>query len=200
VDQKKVGGVVVLLGVLGLWIIGSAVSNSHKPGASQTVQIDSTDRWRVSLGKSPMDDSKTVALSVDSDREIEGPLGSVTPTLVVRCQEGQTSIYVVTGMAATVEDSDDRHTVEIRLDNNAATHEDWKESTDHKALFAPNPFYDTSEHRHLTTIVFAKKIAAAETLTFRFTPFDGSPQVARFDVRGLDPNLHKLAETCGWAY
>ena len=40
----------------------------------------------------------------------------------------------------------------------------------------------------------------ASTLTFQFTPFDGTTQVTRFDLRGLDSHLHKLAETCGWAY
>jgi hypothetical protein len=46
-------------------------------------------------------------------------------------------------------------------------------------------------------VEFAKQLAGASTLTFWFTPFDGSPQVARFDLRGLDVHLHKLAEACG---
>jgi hypothetical protein len=49
-------------------------------------------------------------------------------------------------------------------------------------------------------IKLAKELAQAGTLTFQFTPFDGTTQVARFDLRGLYPHLHKLAETCGWAY
>lgn len=204
--KKLIGG--VLSGVAVLWIIGWASSRSHKPDTSQVVQTSPTDKWHVTEEQSPMDDSKTVVLALDSDDMVQGPLGAVRPSLIVRCKEKKTAVYVVTGMATSVEEDFDggprlSHTVGIRLNEEASTYHDWYESGDNKALFAGDIIYDTSGHASAFsggTIEFAKRLSLASKLTFQFTPFDGSPQVARFDIRGLDPHLHKVAEACGWAY
>ena len=47
------------------------------------------------------------------------------------------------------------------------------ESTDHEALFSPN------------ALTLVNQMAAAQTMTFEFTPFSASPQVVTFDVWGL---------------
>jgi hypothetical protein len=193
VDLKKViGG--LLIGAVVLWIIGWASSRSHKPAAPQVVQASPTDKWHVTDEKSPMDDSKTVILALDSEGEVDGPLGAVRPKLMIRCQEGKTESYVVTGMAANIEESSDGgpseyHTVRVRFDDAPPQQFGlWSEATDHQALFIGNGQ------------ALAKELSKANAFTFQFTPFDGSPQMARFDVRGLDPHLHKVAEACGWAY
>jgi type VI secretion system protein VasI len=179
-----------------LWIIAWASTRPRKPDAPQVVQSSSTDKWQVTEEQSPMDDSRTVVLTLEADDEARGPLGAVRPSLIVRCKENKTQVYVATGMAASVESygeysivPDDSHTVRLRFDDAVASTEYWYESTDHKALFAARD-----------SIEFAKKISEVVVLTFQFTPFDASPQAARFDVRGLDPHLHKVAEACGWAY
>ena len=199
VDLKKlVSG--VLLGLVVLWIIGKASSRSHKPDAPQVVQASPGDKWRVTEKQSSMDDSKTVVVTLDSEDQIQGPLGTVRPSLIVRCQEKKVDVYVVTHMAANVE-ADDEHVVGIRLDDGSPRHENWSESTDHQALFASDIIWNGDEPTFSGgRIEFAKRLAGANQLTFQFTPFDGSPQVARFDIRGLDPHLHKVAEACGWSY
>jgi type VI secretion system protein VasI len=198
--KKIIGG--ILLGAVILWLIGTMASNSRRSQAAESTPPPPADKWQISESHSQMDDSRTVVLTLDSDDEIHGPLGAVRPSLIVRCKEKQTAAYVVTGMAANIEtDSEggpsDYHTVRIRLDDSPANAAQWSESTDHHALFAKDLYYGD---RLETIIDFAKKLAGASTLTFQFTPFDGSPQVARFDLRGLDVHLHKLAEACGWAY
>lgn len=198
-EPKKLVGA-FLLGVLVLWIIGSVSSRSHKPEAPEVVQASPTDKWHVTVDKSPMDDSKSVALTLDSEDEVQGPLGKVRPSLIVRCQEKKTDVYITTGMAANME-ADGEHVVGIRLDDGAARHENWSESTDHAALFASDVIWNGDEPTfHGGRIEFAKRLAGANQLTFQFTPFDGSPQTARFNLRGLDTHLHDVAEACGWAY
>lgn len=152
-----------------------------------------------------MDDSKTVVLSLDSEDLIQGPIGSVKPTLIVRCKEKKTDVYVVTRMAARIEEDgeggpSDYHKVRIRIDDGIASPESWTEATDHKALFAPDRIYDLTEHYEMKEwrAAFARKLARATTLIFEFTPFDGSPQTARFDLRGLDTHLDRVAEACNW--
>jgi type VI secretion system protein VasI len=141
----------------------------------------------------------------DAEEPIHGPLGATTPTLIVRCKEKKTDVYVETGMAASIEEGIDggpseRHKVALRLDGNAARYEDWNESTDHKALFADESEYRSDVVYPAGAVVkLAKELARAKTLTFQFTPLDGSPQVMHFDLRGLDSHIDKVAEACGWS-
>jgi len=188
---------IAALALIALWSLRTSISPANPQASSNANANTPGDKWHVTEEQSPMDDSKTVVLALDSDDEIQGPLGSVRPTLIVRCKEKRTAMYVVTGMATAVETSEfatetGSHTVRIRLDDAQAGTEYWYESTDHKALFNARDGMELTE--------FAKKLSGANTLTFEFTPFDGSPQLARFDLRGLDVRLHKLAEACGWAY
>src|SRR5260370_36844642 len=100
-DLKKIiGG--MLLGAGILWLVGTVMSNAHRSEASQSIATP-TDKWKVSENRSPMDDSQTVVLKLDSEDAIQGPLGTVRPTWIVRCQEKKTAIYVVTRGAASVE-------------------------------------------------------------------------------------------------
>jgi hypothetical protein len=189
-DLKKVGLAIavalIVISALG-WFALSRSSN----GTTAETQ-GPADNWHVREDHSQMDDTKTAVLSMDSDDEIEGPLGRSKPTLIVRCKEGKTQVYIDTGMAASVEEDFEggpiyTHTVRIRLDQSDAVTEHWSESTDHKALFSSDD-----------GIEFAKHLAGAQTLTFQFIPFDANPAVARFNLHGLDAHLPKVADACGW--
>jgi type VI secretion system protein VasI len=206
-DIKKLAGIALLV-VVGLWIIGAIFSPSHKTDAPQTVQASTGDKWQVKEERSPMDDSQTVVLTLDSENVVQGPLGTFKPSLIVRCQQKKTAIYVVTGMAASIEEDveggpSDFHKVGIRLDDAPAIYSHWGESNDHRTLFASDLISDARGEPSAFSggaIKFAKELSQASALTFQFTPFDGTTQIARFDLRGLDPHLHKVAEACGWAY
>jgi hypothetical protein len=69
---------------------------------------------------------------------------------------------------------------------NRAFEEQWGESTNSEALFAPNP------------IQVAKLLAKARTMRFRFTPFNASPVIIAFDVRGFDKHIGLVSKTCSW--
>jgi hypothetical protein len=188
---------IAALATLGLWSLHASMSPANPQASSTPSGSTSGDKWHVTEEQSPMDDSKTVVLALDSEDKIQGPLGAVRPSLIVRCKEKKTDVYVASGMAASIEHDfeggpSDYHTVRIRLDDGPANSARWSESTDHHALFAG--------YGRENLIEFAKKLSGASTLTFQFTPFDGSLQVARFDLRGMDVYLHKVAEGCGWAY
>jgi type VI secretion system protein VasI len=180
-----------------LWIIGKLTSPSKQgpnvAASSPGGQTIAPDAWTVKADRSPMDDSRTVALWLDSPDKLQGPVGAVTPTLIVRCKEKKSEVYVSTGVAASIETDEfdggpaDYHTARLRLDNGLSRTEHWGEATDHKALFAPDG------------IALAKDLANAQQLTFEFTPFDGNPTVLRFKVRGLDSHLNQVADACGWS-
>jgi type VI secretion system protein VasI len=194
-DMKKIA-IVVGAALVVLWVLGKLVGGSPHPiaasAASTNANQPTADRWVVKEDKSPMDDSRTVVLSLESEDVIQGPLGAKRPSLIIRCQEGKTDTYIVTHMPANVEEDYDGgprldHTVKIRFDDGNAIEERWEESGAHDALFIGA---DGKE--------FAKILAHTQQLTFQFTPFNANPAVARFDLRGLDTHLGKVADACRW--
>jgi hypothetical protein len=42
------------------------------------------------------------------------------------------------------------------------------------------------------------QLANVQKLTFKFAPFNASPAVVHFDLRGLNDHLHEVAVACGW--
>ena len=102
-DRKKIVGC-AFVGLLLLWGIGQIASNTSHVPATASVTASPGDKWHLTETRSPIDDSKTEVLQVDAEEQIHGPLGEITPTLIVRCKEKKTVVYVDTGMAATVEE------------------------------------------------------------------------------------------------
>ncbi len=57
-------------------------------------------KWKSTTSVSSFDDSKMVVLSLQSDNQITGwPGVTTTPTLILRCKEGNTEAYIGTGIA-----------------------------------------------------------------------------------------------------
>lgn len=168
--------------------------NDEQLGQIKTVSVPSapapvqdSGNWVVQEDRSPMDDSKTVFLSVTADAPIQAWLKTPTPVLWIRCHENKTSVIVETSAAPNPElGAFHEATVRIRLDKGQAFTQTWTEATNGEALFAPNP------------ISLAKQIAKADAMIFEFTPFNSSSVAATFSVRGLAVKLPLVAETCGW--
>jgi hypothetical protein len=134
-----------------------------------------------------MDDSKGVVFQLEAENEVSGWLHRQRPTLVLRCQEGKPEAYMVTGMSSSVESGDlERHTVGVRFDEAKAQSQMWGQSTDDKALFAPQP------------VSFIKNVAGAKRLRLQFTPFNASPAIAEFDVTGFGLYIGDIARACHW--
>ncbi len=145
-----------------------------------------TGAWRQAFDTSSFDDSRSVYLSLVADNSIEGWLTTATPKLIVRCQERELDVYIITGVTADIESGlDDAATFRIRFDKEEATEIVLGESTDGEAYF----FYDGAE-----TI---DSVLRHETLVAGFTPFNGSPQTMTFDVRGLAGVIGPLWDECG---
>jgi len=144
------------------------------------------DKWVGGIRESSaMDDSPTVLFGLEAENEVDIWLGTHKPMLAIRCQEKDTDALIRIGGSASVE-SGDRHTVEIRFDEEKKFSERWSESNSSDALFAPNP------------IKLIKKIAESQTMLFRFVPFNASPQIIRFDIRGFDKHIGLVRRTCDW--
>ena len=156
-----------------------------------TMRVKEAGVWQVEEERSKMDGSPTVILGLRSTDTVHGWLETATPTLVVRCQEHKTSVYIVTGMAAQPGEgaSSDAYPIELRFDEEKPTTQWWGQSTDNKGLGV----WSSSK-----AIALSRRLAKANKLLFRFTPFNASPAIASFDLHGLDRLLPKVAHACDW--
>ena len=163
----------------------SSGSASDQPSFGSAASSPAQDQgWSVSIGKSDMDGSATVVLNHEAESNIQGWLESKRPSLVIRCKEKHVDVYVDTGMTASVEGTDNEHTVRIRMDDKPAFTQSWSESTDGNALFAPSP-------RNL-----ARNLSHGSTMLFEFVPFQANPVTAKFDLTGLDKLLPQVEAAC----
>jgi hypothetical protein len=207
-------GLLMLAGSVGLWIVSMSMCAAGMPEdkptaakrdartpdagpkpASTTSGDALLERerppggaWRSGdAGEAAKDGTTAVSYQLASPDTIRGWLREKKPTLVVRCEGRKTEVYVVTEMGASVEwGKQHRHTVGLRFDSAPARQELWSESTDDKALFAPDG------------LATARRLAAARTLTFEFTPFNANRQAATFDLTGVPAVVARVATACGW--
>jgi hypothetical protein len=127
---------------------------------------------------------KTVAFGVRAENTVAVWMRQVQPVLVVRCAANSPQVFVFTGSAMKIEPETDDHTVTLSLDDEPVRTERWPDSIEHDSLFAPDG------------AAFARRLSAARTMRFGFTPHNAEPAVARFHVSGLEDVLSSARE-CG---
>jgi len=128
---------------------------------------------------------KSAAFELEANQAVAVWMKQVRPTLVVRCMDNRTDVFVYTESAARIEEQDENHTVRVAFDDEAGTHERWPDSVEHDALFAPDGQ------------VMARRLRAARQMRFTFSPHNAAPVTATFEVRGLSELLTPIAKRCG---
>lgn len=163
-------------------------SLSERLGVASTKSSTSTvSKWQVNKETSPIDDSTNVTISLDANSSITGwPKKMFTPTLIVRCKEGKTAAYIITGMSPQVEYRTDEATVTLRFDKEEATKYQTSKSTDGEALFFEE------------SIKLIKKMIPHKTMLFGFVPFNSSPVLTTFELGGLSEAVKPVKEICKW--
>lgn len=152
-------------------------------------KVTSASKWQVSESVSPMDDSKTVNLHVESDEPIRGNFGGrETADIYIRCQEKTTSMYFVYAgnFLSSIQGYGE---VTYRLDDHKPVTRSFEESTDNKALGLWNGG---------AAIPFIKGMLGKSVMTVRITPYNESPITTQFQVSGLEDAIKPLRAACGW--
>lgn len=155
--------------------------------ASPKTSSATVSKWRVNKETSRIDDSTNVIISLSADSSISGwPRKTTTPSLILRCKERKTEAYIVTGMSPQVEYGIGEATVTLRFDKEKATKYKTSKSTDGEALFFGQ------------SVGLIKKMLQHTTMLFEFVPFNSSPAMTNFDLRGLAEAVRPLKDTCRW--
>jgi len=148
------------------------------------------DKWTLSTGVSPIDDSPSVYLQVDANEKVKGWINDdVRPSLGLRCEENQTNAYINLKTRPDVDyGSYGGKSVRLRLrfDKTPAYSEKFVLSTDGEAVFFRDP------------IATIKKMMNHEELLIEFLPSGGSPQTTAFNIRGLTKEIGPLQKACHW--
>jgi hypothetical protein len=95
-------------------------------------------------------------------------------------------VFIVTNWAASIEPDAELHTIHLSFDNGPSVAEQWLDSDDAQALFAPDG------------VSMARQIARSRQMHFGFTPFNAAPATVQFNVAGFDQLVGSVAKTCRW--
>ena len=144
------------------------------------LETDNVGNWDVETTINPIDDSKTVALTLYSDEGVNN-LGQPI-YLVVRCQVQETELYIgwrrFLGLWSK--------SVLIRLGDGKAKKQQWQISSDKLHTFKSNPKR------------FIEELLEHDTFVAQITPYSSNPITASFNISGLENALKPLREVCGW--
>ena len=147
------------------------------------------ENWRISIGKSKIDDSETVVLMTKSTEPVYAKFQKqVHPSLIIRCERNVTSTYVVFD-GLFMSDISGNGQVTFRLNKEKPFVQSLAVSGDHQAL---GLWYGQ------TAIPFLKRIMTGDTLLVQATPHSDSPIIVTFDISGLDKQIEPLRKACKW--
>jgi hypothetical protein len=124
-----------------------------------------------------------VTLELPALSLVRGSVFQVRPVLVVRCRDKELEVFVLTGSAL---DSNDSVTTPVRVHWGTGTGDDsrWNRSTDGKSAFTPDPRG------------FLRQLVDAPDLRLEVHPAGGSPQLIRFNARGIDRHVVQVNSVC----
>jgi len=139
----------------------------------------SIDPWEVT----ELTDKPSVTLQLQALNTLPGPIFKVRPILLVRCQNHELEVLVSTGSVLAADDNVTTP-VRIRWGSQAPQETRWNRSTDSTSAFVPDPR------------VFLPLLLSNPDLQLEIRPSAPSPQLIRFNARGLERHMAQLDAAC----
>lgn len=164
----------------------SPAALSSEPTSQPTVTpASSQPTWTLDEKVNEMDNTKKTLLSLRSQDEIAGFIGSHAAYLVIKCEKGKAQAYVSVGTQIQHEYDTDTYAVRVKFDDSVPMKQRWDASTDGSTLFSPQP------HQ------FVKQLEQAKVFLFEFTPFEKAATTVHFKVEGLSEKIEPISSACG---
>jgi PEGA domain len=153
--------------------------------AEEQERLRRNSRWNIYTETNPIDDTQTVTLtttSLDALSRWGDPI-----KLWLRCESGEIDAFIQWGDYLGLDET----SVTYRVGTAAAKTDAWIISTDNKASFFSR---DESANRR-----FVEKLLNSDNGQFiaQVIPYGENPQVATFDIAGLNFFIEALFEPCG---
>ena len=144
------------------------------------VKKEKEGNWRITTDVSPIDDSKSVFCSLDADASVRVGYDTITPTLIIRCKEGELEGYITYDTFL----GSDTISATLRFGTESAEQATWGISTDHEAVFIRGGIGH-----------FVNRLGRVDSLIVRVTPYGENPVTISFSPQGID----KIKEAIGEA-
>jgi hypothetical protein len=177
------------VGLLGTAIVALVIlvvmARTAAKSVSPETAASSQHTWTLNEKVNAMDKTKETLLSLQSQSEVEGYIGSHAAFLIIKCEKGKTKAYVSVGTQIQHEYESESYAVRLKFDDAVPVKQHWNESTDGTALFSPLPGE------------FVKQLEDSKVFLFEFTPFQKTPTTVMFNVVGLSEKLTPISEACG---
>lgn len=159
-----------------------ACYDSAAIGATPAISVNQAGagKWKTNIKTNPIDDSKTVVLTLDADAGVSSFGRPVL--LVLRCQSNETELYITWDNYLG-----QRTDVLTRVGSSQPVSERWHMSSNSQASFSPRPIPLIKE------LIDDNMRLVAQT-----TPYNESPVTAIFNTYGIAEAIKPLRETCGW--
>jgi hypothetical protein len=151
------------------------------PTTAPAVQTWSTERHATSLGNH----RRGATFELASENVVKTWFGPARASLVVRCTARRLEAFVVTGSPMKIDPKVDGRTVTIRVDGEPVRTQQWIDSDDHTAVFAPD------------AAAFVQRLRTARTFDFGYSPHNSSDVVVQFSVLGIDGLIGAASKECG---
>lgn len=149
--------------------------------AAPAVQTWSTEKRAAWQGNH----RRGATFELPSENVVKTWFGPARASLVVRCAARSIEAFVVTGSPMKIEPRVDGKTVTIRIDGEPVLTQQWIDSDDHTAVFAPD------------AAAFIQRLRKARTFDFGYSPHNSSDVVAQFNVAGIDQLIGAASKECG---
>ncbi len=156
--------------------IAQSLGYSRTPAPAN---VTGSGAWQVSTQKNPLDDTRTVYLSLSATTG-QSQFGDAI-WLIVRCESGKINAFINWSSYLGLEQTP----VITRLGNGDAKNQKWPLSTDKKATFYPG---DAG--------AFLEQLLTADRFVAQTTPYNESPITAVFELAGLAAAVKPLREVC----
>ena len=156
--------------------IAKRLGYTRTPSATN---VAGSGEWRLSTEQNPIDDTRTVTLSLAATSG-QSRLGDAV-RLIVRCQSGKIHAFIIWSSYLGLE----KTLVTTRLGPGDAKTQPWPLSTDNQATFYPG-----------NDAAFLEQLLSSDRLVAQTTPYSESPITAVFELAGLSAAVKPLREVC----
>jgi type VI secretion system protein VasI len=148
---------------------------------NQAPLADKSGKWKISLERSPIDDSENVFMTLKGNDYIAAKNDQyIQPSMILRCKEGKAQGYIVWETPL----GEKEVPVKVRLGKDETQAENWALSSDAEAAFIPD-----IDH-------FINTLKDYETLFVETSPGRADTISSTFDLRGSAVALEPLLKAC----
>lgn len=162
----------------------TATVTPASPSAPPATAETAVQRWSTENQASWLDGRRGAAFELFSENIVKTWFGPARPTLVIRCRSQRIEAFVTTG-SLKIDPRVEGKTVTISMDGEPVRTEQWADSDDRTALFAPDP------------AAFTQRLRTARTFHLGYSPHSSSDVVAQFHVSGIDGLIGAASRQCG---